>query len=253
MSGNDLPTVVVSPSEPPAQQVMEYQVTDENGQPLGRPTRIVYNSLEDLVEKQKTIHTEATRAIFRARNQKPDPRRDKPSFTPTADDGNRRRAEVREIIEAELGAPLDAVRRTLKEANDVAEYAEANNFIAAHGWKDYYPCDQNTAKMLDWLRENSYAVTTKNLEIAMQELNTKGELLPIPVATNPALPPPANPAPAPRPTPSSGIVPGQMAGVRPSASAGLTKKDIAEMTPADYRQALRNPQKRAEIERALAG
>jgi len=71
---------------------------------------------------------------------------------------------------------------------------------------------------------------------------------PAPVVSAPI--PPAQP----RKVPSSGIVPGTTAG-RPAVqvSPGLTKQDIAKMTPEEFKKLIRDPKRRAEVEKVARG
>src|ERR1700676_1751573 len=45
----------------PKKIVLEYQVKDENGNPIGRPTHLEAASHEELIEKMKEAHVQATR------------------------------------------------------------------------------------------------------------------------------------------------------------------------------------------------
>ena len=57
-------------AEPPKKIVVEYQATDENGQPIGRPTHLEAYSWEEMSRKQQEAHVQATRAFHRLKAQK---------------------------------------------------------------------------------------------------------------------------------------------------------------------------------------
>jgi hypothetical protein len=50
--------------------VREYQVRDEDGNPIGRPTHLEAWSAEEMIEKMQTAHENATRAFHRLKKQK---------------------------------------------------------------------------------------------------------------------------------------------------------------------------------------
>src|SRR5271157_1853519 len=75
------PPAVVPPAEtvPPAEAmppverkkiVREYQVRDEEGNPIGRPTHLEAWTTDEMYEKMQTAHENATRAFHRLKKQK---------------------------------------------------------------------------------------------------------------------------------------------------------------------------------------
>ena len=50
--------------------VREYQVRDEDGNPIGRPTHLEAWSAEEMIDKMQTAHENATRAFHRLKKQK---------------------------------------------------------------------------------------------------------------------------------------------------------------------------------------
>jgi hypothetical protein len=156
---------------------------------------------------------------------------------------------------------------------------------------DYNRCEANAKILSGYLKDNDLEWTVDNLELAFAATESQLAPRPAPVAAvpepkpadnppvevpqapapvavaaiTPAAPaaaetpvapaPAANPqAPAARPGVNSGLIPGQMSAVRPvDKPVGLTKKDIKNWTPEQMRKEMKNPARRAEIERVLNG
>ena len=170
----------------------EYQATDEQGNPIGRKTILgPFDTAEELIEAQRKQNESAVRAYFRLKNASPDPAKPRHEFKPkslTPDEQIQIAAEAkqpstqqtafRKQLEAELGAPVEAVRETLQTVPNLDIKAEVEQFVAAHAWKDYYPDPggQNKAKILGFLQTHNppLAITANNLEIALE--NTAGRI-----------------------------------------------------------------------------
>src|ERR1700720_2160630 len=62
--------------------VIDYQPTDEQGNPIGRKTHLEADSPEELIEKQLQSNDAAVRAYFKIKNHKPDPAVPRSDFKP---------------------------------------------------------------------------------------------------------------------------------------------------------------------------
>jgi hypothetical protein len=153
---------------------------------------------------------------------------------------------------------------------------------------DYVQNEANSKLMSDYLTVNDMPPTFDNLEIAFNALESQlsqpeaAPVLPVPTPTNipvvapvveivapvvPVAAPVAQPvvetpvtpavqqnvlAPVKRPGVVGGIVPGQLSGTRPAigkSAPKLTMAEIKAMPPEEYKNAMKNPSMRAEIER----
>jgi len=193
------------PPQPKQKFVVEYQIRDEQGNPIGRLTHLEADTQEELNLKMREAHTQAVRAFHRLKTQKvrsikevvqtPTPvsnneqttvellkqlKSDDPSV---ALEAHRKltelqRAEVRrelELKEAERQAAQDAQKVTYE-------------FLARHK-HDYNNCEANALILKRYFQDNDLAWTLDNLEIALHAL--ENELAPVAVPAPSE--PPANP------------------------------------------------------------
>ena len=247
---------------------IDYQPTDENGQPIGRKTHLgPFETPEELIAAQQQSHIEATRAYFRVKNAKLDPAIQRGSFQPKDWDDSESlrvateaqnpagyRKAVRETIEAEIGAPIEEIRDTLIATRSLHVHQEVEAFKAEH--PNYYVCPANRQAIEKWVADKGCEVTAANLAVAYEDLTLRGELQPRP-QQNQLSPTDVEPAeeqqtniPAPRRSAPSGIIPGQLNGNRQGTrKPSLTKADIAKWSAAELRRRMANPRERAEIER----
>lgn len=268
---------------------IDYQVKDEDGNPIGRPTHLEAPTEEALREKLVEAHTQATRAFHRLKTQKL-----------TFKQQQQQPAQVEKpMTDAELSAALvdirsddpkkafDAqIRVTQEERRKAAEEREAARqaqvsyaFLKKH-IADYNNCEANNQALHDYIKENQLEWTLDNLEIAFIAKGSElaevvKPVVPAPsvnpapaatpaVTTSAAVPvvqptltapaqvvPPANPVgTAPRPGVNGGIVPGQTSGVRPAAKqTGITVEEIKSWDGPTMRMKMQNPAIRAQIEK----
>jgi hypothetical protein len=279
----------VVPSTPPApiKFVQDYQVRDEDGSPIGRPTHLEASSQEELIEKMKEAHIQATRAFHRLKCQKitaiKEPQAAVPA--PVSSDAELL-AAIKDLKSDDPAVALAAHRKinAVDQAKKDAETAELQrqskvslDFLAAHK-HDYNNCEANTKELAAYFTEHKLQWTADNLEVAFHDLTDSLKLAPVlqanpvpvvaqvtpPVTPVPQVPVVApvvpaavlNPAPpAPRPGVNGGIVPGQNSGLRPQGNAapqGLTMAEIHSWDGPTMRAKMRIPQLRAEIERVVA-
>ena len=202
-------------AETPKKFVIDYQVKDEDGNPIGRPTHLEAPTQEELIDKMKEAHIQATRAFHRLKKQKIE-------FKPP-----QQQAVVPQATDAELLAymkdlksddpqkQLEAVRKVQKVETDriqaeadkkIAEEKELRRqeqvtyrFLTRH--KDDYNNNMANKQLLaDFFQENpELAWTDDNLEIAFHALESKlaPVVTPIPqvVPVNPVPPAPVVSAP----------------------------------------------------------
>lgn len=258
--------------------VLDYQVHDENGNPIGRKTHLEADSWQEMSEKQKTAHTEATRAYERLKKRQAVPRPKETPVTLMSDDdaiaaANDLKSDDLERVQA-AQRKLDADAIILERAEARAERLRAREEQVAYLFMrdhlhDFNPCAANAQILSDYLKENELEWTLDNIEIAFAA--TEPQLAPvrrapaapviqpvvdntpIPAATAPVVVPPAPVAPpappvaapnAPAPVrklADGGLIPGQtLTGSRPVPKPlALTKKDIAKMPPEEMRLKLR--------------
>ncbi|VVB52834.1 Uncharacterised protein [uncultured archaeon] len=193
--------------------VVEYQATDEKGNPIGRPTHLEAYSQEEIIDKMKEAHIQATRAFHRLKAQKVQSVKEvnvAPAPVPGQVSDAELLALVKDLKSDDPNVALAAYKKmdAAKEAKVRAEYEAKNaeqkeydrqnkvsqDFLGAHQ-HDFNNCQANVLLMAQYIQDNQLAWTTDNLEIALHAL--EHELAPVaaPVVTTP----PANPAPAPAP------------------------------------------------------
>jgi len=192
--------------------VVEYQIKDEDGNPIGRPTHLEAATQEELIEKMKEAHTQATRAFHRLKKQKVQSLHEVntqavvPAAPATMSDGDLL-AAIKDLKSDDPKVALEAHRKLNKvefdrvQAEADAKVAQANelrrqekvtfDFLKAHR-HDYNNCEANTKLLEAYFEENQLAWTTGNLEIAIHAL--ENELAPVTAPVVAAAP--ANPVPA---------------------------------------------------------
>jgi len=198
-----------------------YQPRDAEGQFIGKPYRFLYTDHMDLVRQIEQAKEHADRFIYEVktgkRQVKGEPAEPKPEYKPVQaadEDSAKRREQARKDLEAELGAPLDSVRETLKRANDFDEYLIANTWALANEANGYYICPQNGRAMDKYLKDNKLRVSAANLTLAFEELKDTLVQKPQEQQTT-ADSTQQQPTRAEVKPQSTGIIPGQFQGTRP--------------------------------------
>lgn len=199
--------------------VLEYQVKDEDGNPLGRPTHLEAVSEEEMRAKIIEAHVQATRAFHRLKKQKVTTFKDLQPHTPTpvaAMSDAELLAAARDLKSDDPKVALEAHRK-LNDAETKRIQAEADEKLAATNElrrqeqasyqflrnhpTDFNNCQANVLLIKEYFESNQLPWTLDNLEIAFHALES--ELAPV-VPVAPAVP--ANPAPAPAPVVSTQVV-----------------------------------------------
>jgi hypothetical protein len=85
---------------------------------------------------------------------------------------------TRELIEAELGAPLPEVRKRLDEtgAGTREQRTQREAYLFANSTPDWYPTEENKKKLIAHMVEKKMAMTQKNFGIAFEDLSAAGLL-----------------------------------------------------------------------------
>lgn len=255
--------IAAEPPAAPKKIVVDYQITDDEGNPLGRPTHLEATTAEEMVAKQKEAHIQATRAFHRLKKQKltfkvPDP------VVPAADDVSDAEilAAIRDMKSDDPKTALAAVKKInsaeaarikakadveIEKVNELRRQEQVTfRFLKAHS-VDYNNCDANNTLIGEYFKEHELAWNNDNLELAFNALES--ELAPVvkPVAPAAAVvnpPPVAAPVPTtvaaqpvvqpvvtvPAPTPA--VVNPPAADPRPGVNGGLIPGQQSAVRPA---------------------
>lgn len=253
-------------------QTYSYQAKDKQGNPVGNPQIFYYTDQADLIQQITDANQNATCRIHELKEQvakaeKAAPRGEyKPReltaderFQSTVDlqDPTHAQKALRQMVEAEFGAPIDEVRANLKRARDIDEKLLAQNWALNNESKGYHICHDNAVAMATYIMQNNLALTEANLDLAFEVL--KETLVPRPSDTQAAQIPetqsreaiPSETRSKPQ-TASTGIIPGQFGGNRrPTAKAPSLSteryKAIDRMTRQDWLKLQKHSPQEAEL------
>jgi hypothetical protein len=256
--------------------VQEYQATDADGNPIGHLTHLEADTQEELIEKLKQAHINASRALHKQNQAFNSYRKLKVTPATQAPPAQQLTVEQRTALVAGVSNPATAEDSIKKlagteslEARVAAAEARAKeadiraaqfSFMTRHK-DDYFPCVANAQSMSKYLNDNNLEVTVDNLEIAFAEIGDSLAQAPSTAAhqNNPTIAvqnPVTTPDLQPRRQPSFGVQPGTGSGSRPSNKpAEMTKKDILEKKKADpawWKAQLKDPAKLAALNAILA-
>jgi hypothetical protein len=244
--------VVVAPEvvipAPVKKVVVEYQIKDEDGNPIGRPTHLEASSDEEMRQKMIEAHTQATRAFHRLKKQKVQSLREvnnQPVPTPVvqtmtdaellaavkelkSDDPKIALEAHRKLNKAELDRVQAEADAKVSAANELRrQEAVSYSFLKAHQ-HDFNNCDANVTLIKDYFEDNKLPWTLDNLEIAYHAL--ENELAP--VAAPVVSVPPANPVTV---TATVSATPAVTAPAQSVAAAPVTTVPPANPVPAQPR------------------
>ena len=189
----------------PVEQVYKYQPTDEEGRPIGGAQVIKYTTQDELVQKLQDHNILLVRKL-REQTKKVrlgiDEREEMPEDIQRADgfvqftprelsdeeryDIARRLTDpttssqaTQELIEASVGAPLDAIGKTLQstqqEVLGLRAKLEANSFVADN--PEYYRCQENFEAITSWMVRYDLAPVKSNFQKAYDTLRSQGLLI----------------------------------------------------------------------------
>jgi len=200
-------TVVRDAKGVPTRYIEEYQVVGEDGKPIGRPTHLEARTLPEFFAKKREVHTQATRAFHRLKQQKLSFKNQepKPLLTPEQisaaaaaalqeKDSNKAQDVVRDILRAEFSKQ----ELTLQEKKDYLDGLKIGNEFRAKHLYDFNSCEANIKQLMDYLKEANMEFTLDNLEAAFTDLNEQEKFVPVvkPVWAENTVTEAANPAPA---------------------------------------------------------
>lgn len=188
-------TEAVTAEKEPKKFVYDYQITDDNGNPIGPPQHFEADTNRELVDKIAAAHKNSAKKMYETIKKvkigeliTPDPETPIREFkrkSLTADERVRLSSAIKDpqtspdaiktLLEAELGESVDAIREALQYVEirkriEVAEY-ETQKFLEVH--PEYVVCPENRDIMQKWLNKRNLAITKKNLELAYEDLNNE--------------------------------------------------------------------------------
>ena len=188
-------------AKPKQKIVREYQIRDDQGRPIGKPTHLEADTWEEMSAKQEEAHANAMRYAERVKNRKPTPapapdplplteeqltqiNKDLESANPAT------RAEAtRKLVSDQLVKENQTMRQELATSRRTHE---AQVFVNTH--PEYWVMKANNDLLEGYIRDNNLAYTASNLEIAFEailpQLAEKPKQVPTPA---PAPPPPPIP------------------------------------------------------------
>lgn len=221
--------------------VQEYQVKDESGNPIGRPTHLEAKSWPEFISKKDECHVQATRAFNRLKTQKVSFKQQQPAepeYKPLTDE---EMAELVKDLKGEDAAKAVAAARKIAGSEvakdrEEARAAEAKakgkqigyEFMQRH-IHDFNPCKANSDLIGKFLEENNLEFTLDNLEIAF--IAKENELAPVTVSARRVEVPPVDNPPA--AVPAAQPVPPALPAVQhPSAELAARQAAQAAALPA---------------------
>jgi hypothetical protein len=177
-------TIVRDAKGVPTRYIQDYQVRDEKGQAIGRPTHLEARTLPDLILKKQEAHESATRAFHRMKMQNLTFKQSKTILTPEQISEAARLAleskdpaKVTEVISEVIESQYQQREKDLKAKEWREEgRAIANEFMRRH-LHDYNPCDANQKELGVYLSEHNLEFTVDNLEFALADLLEQGDKL----------------------------------------------------------------------------
>ena len=249
--------------EPKERIVVEYQATDENGNPIGSPTHLEADTWQEMSRKQQDAHVNAMRWANRLKNAKPTYKVD--PLAPrqlTQDEELQAAVDLRDpakakkafrtLLESELPIQqLEEQGRELRVATEKQNRLSAvHQFLTLH--PEFFNCDANGQVLANYLDENNLQWTPDNLEIAYASEAGKLAAQPAPVPQVTQQPPNA---PQPRRPSTPDVEPGGLSGAPPvTRTKTLTKADYIRMqreNPAEWRRHFNTPSLRRALDKAL--
>jgi hypothetical protein len=268
----------------PKKFVLDYQVTDDDGNPIGRPTHLEATSLEELSAKQKEAHVQATRAFHRLKNQKAT---FKPTQQPTAEQDADLLKAMEDLKSEKSETVVDAHRRIAsievrraqaeqdKNSAEIRRQQEVSQVFLKRHIKDFNNCQANINLVADYFKEHQLEWTLDNLEITFAAIEHKlapvaepaveSNAQPTPTITEQPTPQPVATVTAqpttqtntvvdqPRPGVNGGIIPGQNSGTRPNGGLPVTPKidwaaEIRSWDGPTMRRKMQDPKVRPHVD-----
>lgn len=226
---------LIQPVEEKKKVVIDYQVDDEKGNPIGRRTHIEGWGSDEVIEKLKAAHVNAVRYAERVKKSQIIAVEAQTKQRGLEDGAKKSEQEASEALAAaskeqdpvKLQDAIKKVSKAERETEIAKDAAKVQGKIIADTWMsdhkhDFQPCDASSKIIGDWLARNGREFSYENLELAFEA--TKHQL-PAPMqqvveevpATSVANPPAA-----------ATVVPAaQAASITPPAAAATVPESIA--------------------------
>lgn len=173
------PPPAVVPLEEKKKIVVDYQATDEDGRPIGRPTHIEGWTWEEVSKKQQDAHVNAVRYAERVKSNRVKQSAATTQFIEGSSAAKVARNESNKLAEEAVNEKdpakmQEAVKKSVqaeREAQIAEEAARAHGRIIADTWmtdheEEFAPIIANSNILGDWLKANSLPLTYDNLEKA---------------------------------------------------------------------------------------
>lgn len=183
--------------------VQEYQVRDEDGAAIGRPTHLEAKNALELLAKQRVAHEEAVRFGFRMKKHKVTFKQE-PKTILTDEELNaaaeqalqeKDPAKVKDVVRATIEAQYAKKEAELQKKSAEAEGRTiANEFMRRH-LHDYAPNEANQKAINEYLVEHKLEFSLDNLEVAFDDLMSENRLVKVKKAFQTSVEVAANPAP----------------------------------------------------------
>jgi hypothetical protein len=173
------------PSNTPVEEkkkiVVDYQVTDEKGVAIGRPTHIEGWTNEEVIEKLKAAHVNAVRYAERIKKSQITSIQSQTEQAHARAAVKKSEQEATEALEvatkekdpAKLQDAIKKVSKAERDAQIAREAEEAQGRIIAKVWMedhkdDFQPCDASSNIIGEWLTQNGRELSYENLELAFE-------------------------------------------------------------------------------------
>ena len=166
--------------------VIDYQVTAEDGTPLGRPTHIEGWTQEEVNEKLKAAHINAVRYAERIKKNRVQSVEAQTAQRQSQEQLQKAEQEANVAVEeaakekdpAKLKEAISKVSKVERDAQIARETALAQGRAVANVWmsdhkEDFQPCEANTKIIGEWLSANKLELSYDNLELAFKATETR--------------------------------------------------------------------------------
>lgn len=161
--------------------VIDYQVDDEKGNPIGRRTHIEGWTNEEVIEKLKAAHVNAVRYAERVKKSQIIAVEAQTKQRGLEDGAKKLEQEAADAVDAatkeqnpaKLQEAIKKVSKAEREAEDARRAAKIQGEVIAKTWMedhkhDFQPCDASSKIIGDWLARNGREFSYENLELAFE-------------------------------------------------------------------------------------
>lgn len=164
--------------------VIDYQVTAEDGTPIGRPTHFEGWTPEEIYAKYQAAHINAVRYAERVKKGRVQSVESQTEQKELQQNALKSKAEADAAVAeaskdtSKLPEAIRKVTKADREAQIAAETARTHGEIIAKTWmadhkEDFLPCEANSKIIGEWLKANSLEFSYDNLELAYTANETR--------------------------------------------------------------------------------